>query len=251
MPPRDSESMEPMHIKGVIRSTQIWRTFCSLSGAGGKNCQEEITCLSGAPHASRRRRKGRAAGKPVGQVGQVEHANSWRQLLRSVRVSVWFFQPILALTFVFMVALPAADSPTAAMLRAKQAQEIVNELCLALSIDKEVQIGIVAHHPLVFSVERADRNRDRFMLSMEVGFLLMLDEDELRAALAHELGHVWIFTHHPYLHTERLANDVGLRVVSRVSFEKVYTKLWAYEGTAGVPLEQLLGPDSRSLSGVQ
>jgi hypothetical protein len=168
-----------------------------------------------------------------------------------VRVSVWFFQPILALTFVFLVALPAADSPTAAMLRAEHAQEIVNELCLALSIDKEVQLAIVAHHPLVFSVERANTGRDRFVLSVEVGFLLWLDEDELRAALAHELGHVWIFTHHPYLHTERLANDVGLRVVPRDSFEKVYTKLWAYEGTSGVPLEQLLGPDSRSISGVR
>jgi predicted Zn-dependent protease len=77
---------------------------------------------------------------------------------------------------------------------------------------------------------------------MELGFLLMLDEDELRAALAHELGHVWIYTHHPFLQTERMANVIGQRVTGRAALEKVYMKLWAYERTAGVPLEDLLGP---------
>jgi hypothetical protein len=64
----------------------------------------------------------------------------------------------------------------------------------------------------------------------------------LRAALAHELGHVWVFTHHPFLQTERLANEVGRRVVSRASLERLYKKLWAYEGTPGVEMEQVLGP---------
>src|SRR5262249_28747200 len=73
-------------------------------------------------------------------------------------------------------------------------------------------------------------------------FLQSLDDNELRAALAHELGHVWIYTHHPYLQTERFANIIGQRVVNRASFEKVYTKLWVYEHSAGVPMDQLLGP---------
>ena len=85
-------------------------------------------------------------------------------------------------------------------------------------------------------------HKDRFLLTMELGFLLMLDDDELRAAVAHELGHVWIYTHHPFLQTERLANVVGERVVDRASFEKVYLKLWAYEGASGVPMDDLLGP---------
>ena len=33
-----------------------------------------------------------------------------------------------------------------------------------------------------------------------------------------------------------------VRVVARRNFEKVYSKLWAYEGAAGVPFDDLLGP---------
>jgi hypothetical protein len=74
------------------------------------------------------------------------------------------------------------------------------------------------------------------------------DDDELRAALAHELGHVWIFTHHPYLQTERVANSIGERFLKRVYFEKLYSKLWTYERRSGVPIEQLLGPDPDGIS---
>ena len=73
----------------------------------------------------------------------------------------------------------------------------------------------------------------------------MLDRytpDEIEVVLAHELGHVWIYTHRPFLQTERLANIVGQRVVERESFEKVYSKLWVYEGASGVPIDDLLGP---------
>jgi hypothetical protein len=77
---------------------------------------------------------------------------------------------------------------------------------------------------------------------MEAGFLLTLDDDELLGAMAHEMGHVWIFTHHPFLQTEMLANEIGQKVVPRRNFEKVYTKLWAYERTSGVPMDELLGP---------
>ena len=45
-----------------------------------------------------------------------------------------------------------------------------------------------------------------FQLSIEASFMDVLSDDELEAAVAHELGHVWVFTHHPFLQTEQLAN---------------------------------------------
>jgi hypothetical protein len=139
---------------------------------------------------------------------------------------------------------PSEESPPIVTVRAARAQQIVEDLRAKLSIDQKVQINIVITDPFVFSVKRMDTQKNNFLLSMEIGFLLNLNEDELHAAVAHELGHVWIFTHFPFLQTERLANDIGQRVVYRGSFENLYSKLWKYEGTRGVPLEQLLGPDA-------
>jgi hypothetical protein len=134
------------------------------------------------------------------------------------------------------------EPPNIVAVNNERAKEMVSELRAALAIASEVQIVVVRSHPLVFSVEPVDSTRQRFRLLMEIGFLALLDDDELLGAMAHEMGHVWIYTHHPYLHTERLANVIGQRVVARISFEKVYRKLWAYEGTSGVPMEEVLGP---------
>ena len=170
----------------------------------------------------------------------------WMQAVRPQRVR--FFEPVLIFAFIFMLANPVAnDSQNRMTLKAIRAQQFVDHMRTELQIGNEVQISIVIYQPLVFSVQPMAANKDRFLLEMELGFLLMLDDDELRAAVAHELGHVWIYTHHPFLQTESLANIVGQRVAGRASFEKIYTKLWAYEGTSGVPMEDLLGPSSGAL----
>jgi len=149
----------------------------------------------------------------------------------------------LTIAGVLILAVPVADDPARiAIIRGKRAQELVDQLRMSLSIESEVTVVVVPYQPLVFSVEPTDRSKKQFLLSMELGFLQMLNDDELRASLAHELGHVWIYKHHPYLQTERLANEIGMRVVMREALERVYTKLWNYEGTTGVPIEQLLGP---------
>jgi hypothetical protein len=162
---------------------------------------------------------------------------------RSSKVGRRLLRPLLIVAFALLLAVPIAnDPPVLALIRAKKAQEFTDQLRVELSIENYVGVVVVGYHPLVFSVEPANKTKSDYLLSMELGFLLMLDDEELRAALAHELGHVWVFTHRPYLQTERLANEIGLRVVHREALESVYTKLWAYEGTAGVPFDQLLGP---------
>jgi len=154
----------------------------------------------------------------------------------------------LILAFVLFPVSPLDESSPIVTLRAQRAQQIVEDLRAKLSIAENVQIGIVITDPFVFSVKPTDTQKDNFLLSMELGFLVKLNEDEMRAAVAHELGHVWIFTHFPFLQTERLANDIGGRVVYRGSFEDLYSKLWKYEGKPGVPLEELLGPDTNAKS---
>jgi len=70
-----------------------------------------------------------------------------------------------------------------------------------------------------------------------------LTDDDIKAVVAHELGHVWIFTHHPYLQTEQLANEIAMRLVTRESLEPVYAKVQKRIGDAvgAVDLARNLG----------
>lgn len=159
----------------------------------------------------------------------------------------------LAGAVVLLIAIPVADEPVDLLnLRADHAQLVVDQLRHSLHVTSEVRVVIVKSHPLVFSVEPTDRQRQSFRLAMESGFLILLDEEELLGALAHEMGHVWIYQHHPYLQTERLANEIAQTIAPRIALEKVYRKLWIYEGTGGVPFNDLLGPPAVAASeGVQ
>ena len=111
-----------------------------------------------------------------------------------------------------------------------------------LGIDAVVSAAIVPTNSLLVSVEPVDGDTGTFRMTFEERFLTSLDQDELKAIVAHELGHVWIFTHHPYLQTERLANTVAMRAVPRASLERVYGKVWEHQGTKG-DLAFFLGPE--------
>jgi len=109
-------------------------------------------------------------------------------------------------------------------------QEVVDDLKSRLSISQTIDVDIVKNNPKLFSVVPAEQQRATFLLSVEEDFAQGLSDAELRAAVAHELGHVWIFTHFPYLQTEELANDIAARVVSRESLMPLYDKVWKKVG---------------------
>lgn len=120
-------------------------------------------------------------------------------------------------------------------------QRLVDELKSGLSISEPVAVALVEANRRVMSVAAPSAENGPFQLSIDARFVHALTDDELSAALAHELGHVWVFTHHPYLQTERLANEVAMRVVTRDSLERLYSKVWAQEGLKG-DLMNFLGP---------
>ncbi len=109
----------------------------------------------------------------------------------------------------------------------------MNDLKGRLPIAEDVTVAIVPSNPLLVSVESLEERPGAFLLRVEDGFLDALTDRDLEAVLAHELGHVWIFTHHPYLQTESLANRIAKRQVTRDSHVTVYEKGWERSGAKG------------------
>jgi len=130
----------------------------------------------------------------------------------------------------------AREDPTAGaslVLREKQIQDSVDKLKIRMSIPDTVLVPIVEHNQLVVSVERAKNGASGFSLLIDRDFLAGLTTNEIDAVLAHELGHVWIFTHHPFLHTEELANQIAMQVVPQDTLAAVYDKVWKRVGRKG------------------
>ncbi len=138
------------------------------------------------------------------------------------------------------LASEKANGSTSTAANTQRIQDVVDDLRARLLLSQNVVVSIVPSNPLVVSVEPPRDGDDRFQLSFEDRFLDLLSQDEIEAAIAHELGHVWIFSHHPYLQTEQLANRIAMRAVSRDSLQRVYAKLWERGGMKG-DLTQFLG----------
>ncbi|HEX6164058.1 MAG TPA: hypothetical protein VFZ31_11875 [Vicinamibacterales bacterium] len=123
-------------------------------------------------------------------------------------------------------------------------QDLTDDLRARLEIKERVHVTLVDHNPLVMSVETLNGRGGPFVISVDRAFIQELSPAEIEAAIAHELGHVWIYTHHPYLQTERLANEIAMRVVNRSVFEPVYEKVWSRTGIRGNLIE-FLGPPAQ------
>jgi len=134
-------------------------------------------------------------------------------------------------------AAEATNTPTAIEGRL---QSLVSDLKSRMEITPAIVVTIVPSNALMMSVEAPEEPAKPFLLSIDASFLNTLTDEEIEASIAHELGHVWIFTHHPYLQTEELANQIAMRAVSRASLERVYAKVWERGGTKG-DLARFLG----------
>ena len=119
-----------------------------------------------------------------------------------------------------------ASTPVRAADNRERIQQIVDDLKTRLAIPQTINVTVVRTNPKLFSVAPVEHENGTFLLSVEEDFAQALNEDELTAAVAHELGHVWIYTHFPYLQTEELANDVASRVIDRGTLGPLYDKVW-------------------------
>lgn len=117
-------------------------------------------------------------------------------------------------------------------------QAMVDALRQRMGIDAPVEIAMVDHDERRVSVRRSAPGA--FAISAERAFIAQLPSPQVEAALAHELGHVWIYTHHPYLQTEQLANRLAMRAVTRERLVEVYRVLWGSDALHG-SLETFLG----------
>jgi hypothetical protein len=117
---------------------------------------------------------------------------------------------------------------------------VLDGLRSKLAIAAPVEVTLVDRNELAFSVAPPRVEGGAYQVAIEASYLDLLSEAEIEAALAHELGHVWIFTHHPYLQTELLANRIAMRTASRESLASVYEKVWKRLGAKG-DLDVFLG----------
>jgi hypothetical protein len=142
----------------------------------------------------------------------------------------------------------AASSTVASDKRSRQLQRMLERVKERLGLDYPVTLELVPKNRHLISVETVTGPDRKFLVKVEERMLELLGDDELEAALAHELGHVWVFTHHPFLQTEQLANDVAMRVVTRDALARVYDKVWKAGAEKG-DLAAFLGPEPSVASG--
>jgi hypothetical protein len=127
--------------------------------------------------------------------------------------------------------------------RVAQLQQLVDALRDRMGIAAPVVVTMVERDARALSVRRSPDVAGAFALSAERAFVGTLTAEQIEAALAHELGHVWIYTHHPFLQTEQLANRVAMRAVSRDRLVEVYRALWGQDAVHG-SLETFLGVEA-------
>jgi hypothetical protein len=212
-----------------------WMPVCSVSSS----CYRDGILLSWRPM------KTEPANAAAAESGTLpEERKAPRVLRRLLKVSFLVILPLILIPMLMPRKVSAKklsgsegpEGPTARealVARETQIQDLVNKLKIRMSIPDTVVASIVEQNQLVVSVERAKDGAGGFSLSIQRDFLDGLTTDEIDAIIAHELGHVWIFTHHPFLQTEELANQIAMQVVPQDTLAAVYEKVWKRVGRKG------------------
>jgi Zn-dependent peptidase ImmA (M78 family) len=139
----------------------------------------------------------------------------------------------MLLSLIVLIQANATSERTRSQYNAKRIRNLIDELKKQLAIPQEIEAVVVPKNELIVSVQPVRERKGTYQISFEETFLNTLDDGELRAVIAHELGHVWIFTHHPYLQTEDGANSIAFQVVKEDALERVYDKVRARNFVAG------------------
>jgi hypothetical protein len=134
------------------------------------------------------------------------------------------WSPTLRVWIALSLILIAQANAAAERHSPKKIRNIIEQLRKQLLIDEEIEVVLVAKNDLLVSVQ-PDRPRGVFRMFFERAFLNTLTDEDLNAVIAHELGHVYIFTHHPYLQTEEGANNIAYKAVTIEAMERVYEKV--------------------------
>lgn len=140
---------------------------------------------------------------------------------------------VVSLLSVVAMATMLSTGSLAGDLSEQKLNTVVREFQTRLGMSEAIAVSIVEANEYLVSVQRSPDAEKGFIIQFERKFLPTLNDEEVRAVIAHELGHIWIFTHHPYLQTESLANEKALQLVSRQSLEQVYGKVWVRTGQKG------------------
>jgi hypothetical protein len=143
--------------------------------------------------------------------------------------------PVLESILFFVLLSPGSNgceaaSPEHPSDQIQRIAAIVGELQGRLGDTTRVLVSVDCANSHLVSVRPSKSDPRTYLLSLDREFLMLLDERDLRAVVAHELGHVWIYTHHPYLQTESLANQTALKVVSREDLQRAYRKVELHKG---------------------
>src|SRR5688572_9638910 len=160
---------------------------------------------------------------------------------------VLLFRLSLSVCALLVLFAPPVDGKPAQHHDPSRLAAIARRLGAELGVQIDIQVVVAKKNDRMVSVERASLKRDTFTVTFDRNFLSGLDQGEITAALAHEIGHIWIFCHFPYVHTEVLANEIALTLVDRIDLESLYRKLRDHLG-ASETVEEFLASNIPSTS---